>query len=74
MCLFKQNLWARTSGRSNIKVMDRDFFKFSIGAVGIIAIGLIAFYFLAELRQQHDEAARQNMIEAGVVVAPLIGE
>lgn len=50
--------------------MDRDFFKFSMGALGLIAAGLVVFYFLERARYEYpgtvmqEEAQTANISEA----------
>ena len=47
--------------------MDRDFFKFSIGALGLIALSLIVFYFLERAKYEREGTARENEMETANV-------
>lgn len=54
--------------------MDRDFFKFSIGALGLIAASLIVFYFLERARYEREGTAMEGERETASAAEAVRGE
>ena len=57
-----------------MRLMDRDFFKFSVGALGLIAVGLVIFYFLERARYEREGTAAENKMEAASAIEAVAEE